>query len=229
MLENNHYAAAASKEASIIQTNKVLKNTYMLLGMTLLFSAISSSVAIATQIHVPFLVYLIGLIGLLFGIHKARNSALALPLTFAFTGFIGFCTGPVIGAYLSLPNGAELVASAMGTTALVFFGLSGYVLTTKKDFSFLGGFLFAGIMVAFVTTLIALGMSYFFQYSIPGLHLAISAIMVLLLSGYILYDTSNIINGGETNYVMATVSLYINIWFLFMNLLHLFGFMSGDD
>jgi modulator of FtsH protease len=152
-----------------------------------------------------------------------RNSAMAIPLVFVLTGFMGYTLGPVINRYLGMPNGGEIVMQAMGGTAAIFIGLSAYAVTTKKDFSFMGGFLMVGILLAFLAGLAAIFLE------IPALSLTVSAAFVLLMSGLILFETSNIIHGGETNYVMATVSLFVSIFNLFTSLLHLLGFMNGDD
>ncbi len=207
-----------------IETNKLIRNTYLLLSMTLLFSAFTAGMAIMTNAApLHWLLSLGGSLLLLFGVMWTRNSAMALPMVFAFTGFFGFTLGPTINMYLSLPNGGQTVMTAMALTAGIFLSLSAYALTTKKDFSFLGGFLFAGLLVIIVASLAGM----FFEIS--GLHLMISAAAVLIFSGYILYDTSAIVNGGQTNYVMATVSLYLDIVNLFMHLLHLLQALSGDD
>ena len=205
-------------------TNKVLRNTYWLLSLTLFFSAAMTAVAVsvnAQQMH--WLLSLGGMIGLLFALQSMRNSVWALPLTFAFTGFMGWTMGPMIGYYLAAPGGASIVGNALFGTAAVFLSLSAYVITTKKDFSFLGGFLFTGLIVA----LLAMIGLIFFQ--VPALSLALSAMLAMLAAGYILFDTSRIVNGGETNYVMATVSIYVDIYLLFTNLLALFGVFSGDE
>lgn len=210
---------------SILSTNKVLKNTYLLLSMTLIFSAVMAAVSI--QLNFPpihWIIQLGGMIGLLMLTNVFRNSAAGLLCVFAFTGFMGLTAGPTINAYLSFfSNGAELVMTAAGGTGVIFLGLSGYVLTTRKDFSFMGGFLFIGLLVMIVASLANL----FFQ--VAAVQLALSAMSVLLFSGYILYDTSKIIHGGETNYVMATVQLFLDIYLLFMNLLHLLGAFAGED
>lgn len=204
--------------------SKVLRNTYMLLSLTLFFSAGMTALAVSTNAPpMHWLLSIGGMIGLLFALQAMRNSFWALPLVFAFTGFMGWTLGPMISYYLQSPGGASLVGNALFGTAAVFLSLSAYVLTSKKDFSFLGGFLFTGLIIALLGT-VAL---FFFQ--VPALSLAISAMLVMLASGYILFDTSRIIHGGETNYVMATVSLYINIYMLFTNLLSLLGVFSGDE
>jgi len=173
--------------------------------------------------HPGLLLTLVGYFGLLFAVTKFRNSAMGLVFVFALTGFMGYTLGPILSHYLTLPNGGQVVMTAMGATGAIFLGLSGYALTTRKDFSFMGGFLMAGIVVAFLAGLGAV----FFE--MPGLSLAVSALFVLLMAGLILYETSNIINGGETNYIMATVTLYVAIFNLFTSLLQLLGFMGGDE
>jgi len=209
---------------SILATNKVIRNTYMLLSMTLVFAAVVAGISVALRLpHPGIILTLVGFFGLLFGISKMRNSAMAIPLVFVLTGFMGYTLGPVINRYLGMPNGGEIVMQAMGATAVIFISLSAYALTTKKDFSFMGGFLMVGILVAFVASLAAIFLE------IPALSLAISAAFVLLMSGLILYETSNIIHGGETNYVMATVSLFVSIFNLFTSLLHLLGFANSSD
>ncbi|MCG8669041.1 MAG: Bax inhibitor-1/YccA family protein [Pseudomonadales bacterium] len=207
-----------------INTNKVLKNTYSLLSMTLLFSAIIAGTSMALNLpHPGLLLTLVGYFGLLFLTTKFRNSAMGLLCVFALTGFMGYTLGPILNAYLSLANGGQIVMTAMAGTGAVFIGLSGYALVSKKDFSFLGSFLFAGIIVGFLAGLAAIFLE------MPGLSLVVSAMFVLLMSGLILYETSNIIHGGETNYIMATVTLFVAIFNLFTSLLHLLGFMSGDE
>jgi len=209
---------------SVLATNRVIRNTYMLLAMTLLFAAATAAVSLALKLpHPGILITLVGYFGLLFGITKFRDRGLGVALVFALTGFMGYTLGPIISHYLSLPNGGQTVMIAMSGTAAIFLGLSGYALTTRKDFSFMGGFLMVGILLAFLTGLAAI----FFE--IPVLSLTVSAAFVLLMSGLILYETSNIIHGGETNYVMATVSLFVSIFNLFTSLLHLLGFANSSD
>ena len=208
---------------AVVSTNKVLRNTYALLSMTLLFSALTAGVSMALQLpHPGLIITLVGYFGLFFLTAKFRNSAIGLLCVFALTGFMGYTLGPILSLYLSLPNGGQIVMTALAGTGVIFLGLSGYALVSQKDFSFLGGFLMVGILVAFLGSLGA----YFF--AIPALSLAISAMFVLLMSGLILYETSNIIHGGETNYIMATVSLYVAIYNLFISLLSLLGFASGE-
>jgi modulator of FtsH protease len=210
-------------EASVLSTNKVIRNTYTLLSLTLAFSAIVAGVTMALGLpHPGLLITLVGYFGLLFLTTKLRNSAGGIVAVFALTGFMGYTLGPILSAYLSLPNGNAIVMQAMGGTAAIFLGLSGYALTTRKDFSFMGGFLMVGILVAFLAGLGAI------FFSIPALSLAVSAAFVLLMSGFILYETSSIIHGGETNYIMATVSLFVSIYNLFTSLLHLLGVFSNE-
>ena len=213
------YAQAEQSEVS-----SVLRNTYGLLSMTLLFSGVVAYMA--QQMAVPYpniFVVLIGFYGLFFLTTKLRNSGWGLVSTFALTGFMGYTLGPILNMYLSLPNGSDVVASALGMTALVFFGLSAYVLITRKDMSFLSGFLMAGFWVLLGAVLANL----FFQIS--GLQLAISAGFVLFSSAAILFQTSAIIQGGERNYIMATIGLYISIYNLFISLLQLIGVFSSND
>ena len=207
-----------------VEVNKVLRNTYALLSMTLLFSAITATLSMVNQWpHPGLIITLVGYFGLLFLARRFRNSALGIVFVFALTGFMGFTLGPIISFYLTaLPNGGQIVMTAMGGTGIIFLGLSAYALTTRKDFSFLGGMLFAGILVAFLAGLGAI------IFSIPALSMAVSAMFILLMSGLILYQTSQIIHGGETNYIMATVTLYVAIYNLFLSLLHLLGIFSSD-
>jgi modulator of FtsH protease len=222
---NNPTTIATSQgQATTLATNKVIRNTYTLLSMTLLFSALTAGVSMALNLpHPGLLLTLGGYFGLLFATAKFRNSSLGLAFVFALTGFMGYTLGPILNAYLALPNGGQVVMTAMGGTGAIFLGLSGYALTTRKDFSFMGGFLVVGILVAFMAGLGAV----FFE--MPGLSLAVSSMFVLLMAGLILYETSNIIHGGETNYIMATVTLFVAIFNLFTSLLHLLGFMGGNE
>jgi modulator of FtsH protease len=217
-------AIAARPVAAVTSTNKVIRNTYLLLSMTLAFSAVVAGVAMALNLpHPGLIVTLAGYFGLLFLTSKFRDQAAGIGLVFALTGFMGYTLGPILNNYLALPNGAQIVMTAFGATGALFVGLSGYALATRKDFSFMGAFLMVGILVAFVAGIGALFLE------LPGLSLAVSAMFVLLMSGLILYETSNIIHGGETNYVMATVTLYVAIFNLFTSLLHLLGFMNSDE
>lgn len=225
---NNIHAYESRTQQSVLETNKVIRNTYLLLAMTLVFSAVTAGISMA--INPPFLVYLGSVIAsfvMLFVINKKQNSAAALPLTFLFAGLMGFGLGPLLNYYLGMANGGEIVMTALGMTALTFVGLSAYVLTSRKDFSFMGGFLAAGSIVLIVAML-ALFILPLFGVNVGGLSLAFSSLVVLLMAGFILYDTSNIVNGVYTNYVMATVSLYLNIYNLFVHLLSLVGAFSDD-
>lgn len=203
--------------------NKVLKNTYLLLSMTLIFSGAMAAVSMAFNLpHPGIILTLLGFFGLLFAVTKFQNSSLGIVFVFALTGFMGLTLGPVLNAYLSLPGGASIVMNALAATGVIFLALSAYVVTTKKDFSFMGGFLTVGILVGFLAGLGA------FIFEMQALSLAVSAMFVLLMSGLILYQTSEIVNSGETNYVMATTTLFVSIFNLFTSLLHLFGFASQD-
>lgn len=209
---------------AVVNTNKVLRNTYMLLGMTLLFSALCAGVSMAMNFPpLPWFVSLALMFGLLFLVNATANSAWGILTVFLFTGFFGAMLGPMLNYYLAMPGGPGLVLQALAGTAVVFFGLSAYALTTRKDFSFMGGFLMVGLIVVIVAMIAN------FFLAIPALSLTISAAVVMIMSALILFDTSRIINGGETNYIRATVSLYLNIYNLFVHLLHLMSVLTGDD
>ena len=213
---------------SAVSTNKVLRSTYMLLSMTLLFSA--GMAALAMAMYAPYMGFMPLLVafGLLFAISKFRNSGWGIVLVFAFTGILGFALGPVLNYYMASQAGTQTVVIAAGLTGMIFLSLSGYALLSKKDFSFMGGFLMAGMWVV-IGSMLLMFVGSMFGWQISGMHLAISAAIVMLMSGFILYDTGRIINGGETNYIMATVGLYLNIYNLFTALLHLTGAFGGDD
>ena len=211
-------------QPSVLGVNKVIRNTYILLSMTLLFSAMTAGLSMALNLpHPGLLLTMVGYFGLLFLTSKFRNSGMGLVFVFALTGFMGLTLGPIISMYLQLPNGSQTVMTALGATGTIFLALSGYALTTRKDFSFMGAFLMVGVLVAFLAGLAAMFLS------MPGLSLAVSAMFVLLMSGMILYETSQLVHGGETNYIMATVTLYVSIYNLFLSLLQLLGAFSGDD
>jgi len=221
MASNTTNTSTIRTSERALATNKILRNTYILLSMTLLFSAITAGASAAMNLPHPGLVItLVGYFGLLFLTTKFRDSAAGIGFVFLLTGFMGYTLGPIINAYLGLPNGGEIVMMAMGGTAAIFLGLSMYAITTRKDFSYMGGFLMVGILVAFLAGLAAI------FFSMPALSLAVSAMFVLLMSGLILFQTSQIINGGETNYIMATVTLYVALFNLFTSLLHLLGFAN---
>ena len=224
MSERRVDVATARYDSAVLETNKVLKNTYMLLGMTLAFSAVTAGISMALNLP-AFMGLVFSLIGfgLLFVVNKMADSAKGLPAIFAFTGVMGAGLGPLLNAYLAMPGGPQVVMQSLAGTAFIFFGLSAYALQSKRDFSFMTGFLFAGLIVAIVAMIANIFLG------IPALSLTISAAVVMIMSGLILVDTSRIINGGETNYIRATVGLYLNIYNLFVHLLHLLGAFGGDD
>ena len=216
--------ASMDSAAGIVSTNKVLSNTYWLLGLTLAFSAVTAGIAVVVNMP-PMLGIVCCLAGIimLFVVNRLADSAKGLPAIFVFTGLMGASIGPMLSHYLSMNNGPTMVLQALGGTALVFFSLSAYALNSKKDFSFLGGFLFAGLIMG----LVAILANWFL--AIPALSLTLSVVFVMLMAGYILFDTSRIVNGGETNYIRATVQLYLNILILFQHLLHLIAVFTGGD
>ena len=223
MYQNERVISRTSESA--LATNKVLRNTYTMLSMTLLFSALMAGVSMA--MNVGFMANLIAFGGsivlLWFVLPRTANSAAGVGVVFAITGLLGFGLGPILNTYLAMSNGGQIIMTSLGGTGVIFLALSAYALTTKRDFSFLGGML----MVGFIVVLLAAVANIFM--AIPALLLTISAVVILLMSGFILYDTSRIINGGETNYLLATVSLYLSIYNIFVHLLHLLGALGGDD
>lgn len=218
-------AFTAERAQSALAANKVLRNTYALLSMTLLFSGAVAGVSMAVDAPYPGLILtLVGYFGLLFAVEKTKNSGWGLMWVFALTGFMGYTLGPILNAYIgAFSNGGEIVATALGGTGAIFLGLSGYALASGRRFNQWAGALFVGILVAF---LLGLG-AVFFQ--IPALSLAVSGMFVLLMSGLILYQTGEIVHGGETNYISATVTLFVSIYNLFLSLLQLLGAFMGDD
>lgn len=210
---------------SALSTNKLIRNTYILLSMSLLFSAFTATLSIMLNIpHPGILITLVGYFGLLFLISYLKNSSWGLLAVFVFTGFMGMTLGPIVSAYMSMfSNGAQLVATALGGTGAIFLGLSGYALVSRKNFNFLGGYIMVGVLVAFLAGIGAI------IFSIPALSLAVSGMFIMLMSGFILYQTSQMVHGAETNYIMATVSLYVSIYNLFTSLLHLLGAFAGED
>ena len=227
MLQKNDVLARAPITLTLDKPsvgNKVLRNTYLLLSMTLLFSAVTAGIAMATNAApLHWLITMGGYFGLLFVVTRLRDSVWGLAAVFALTGFLGYTLGPILNFYLSLPNGSQVVMTALGGTGAIFLALSGYAVASRKDFSFMGSFLMVGILVAFLAGLGAM------LFNIPTLSLAVSGMFILLMSGMILWQTSEIIHGGETNYIMATVSLYITIFNLLLSLLQILGVVSGDD
>ena len=207
-----------------LQTSRVLRNTYALLAMTLLFSAGVAAASLTLKLPAPGIVLtLAGYFGLLFAVYKLKNSGWALPAVFALTGFMGYTLGPVLSQSLALPGGGQVVTMALAATGATFLALSAWALTTRRDFSFMGGFLFVGMVIALLAGLAAV----FLQ--IPALGLAVSAMVALLSAGLILHETSRIVHGGETNYVLATVGLYVSIFNLFSSLLSLFGLGGSEE
>lgn len=220
---NNRSQMYVGQNESTLAVNKVLRNTYTLLAMTLAFSAVVAAIStMANWPHPGLIITLVGYFGLLFGVYKTKDSAMGIVFTFALTGFLGYTLGPIINMALQV-GGGEIVATALGGTALTFFATSAYVLTTKKDMSKLGGLVTAGIIMVIVASLANL----FFQ--MPALQLALSAIMIPLMAMLIMWQTSDIINGGERNYILATVTLYVSLYNLFVNLLMLLMAFNGDD
>lgn len=218
------FHSQTAQQAPAVEINKVLRNTYLLLAMTLVNSAVFAGVAMAMNIgQGAALVMMIAAFILLFVVNKLADSSKGLIAIFAFTGLMGASLGPMLQFYLSMPQGPQLVMQALGGTAIIFFGLSAYALTSRKDFSFMGGFLLTGLLVIVVASIANIFMA------IPAVSLAISAAAVMIMSGLILFDTSRIVHGGETNYIRATVGLYLNIYNLFVHLLHLMGVFGGDE
>ena len=221
---NQFNTAVVRSQEQVLSTNKVLKNTYMLLAATLAFSAVMAMVSLS--LAVPPWTYLasviVSMVRGIFVLPRTANSAAGIGVIFAITGLLGFGLGAILQLYLALPKGPQIIATAFGGTGVIFLGLSGYALTSKRDFSFMGGFLFAGM----IAVLVAIVANMFFQ--MPALALAVSGAIILLMSGFILWDTSRILNGGETNYIMATYSIYLSIFNIFISLLQILGIM-GDE
>ncbi|MGD8909066.1 MAG: Bax inhibitor-1/YccA family protein [Chromatiales bacterium] len=222
---NRLNVTAARSAESVLSTNKLIKNTYMLLSGTLIWSALMAvvSMSIAPSPMVSLGTSLGALLLLWFVLPRTANSASGLWVVFAVTGLLGFGLGPTLNYYIALSNGGQIIATAFGGTGIIFLGLSGYALSSKRDFSFLGGFIFSGMLVVMVASLAGLFLE------IPALHLAISAAVILLMSGYILFETSQMLHGGQTNYIMTTIGLYLAILNIFTSLLHLLGALGGED
>jgi len=221
---NRYENVIAQSRDQAVSSNKVLKNTYLLLSATLGFSALMAMVSMV--IGAPPMTYLIALIAAMvlgiFVLPRTANSSAGIGVIFLITGLLGFGLGSVLSIYLALPKGPQVIATAFAGTGIIFLGLSGYALTSKRDFSFMGGFLFAGMMVV----VLAMLANIFLQ--MPALSLAVSSGIILLMSGFILFDTSRIVRGGETNYIMATYGLYLSIFNIFISLLQILGIM-GDE
>ncbi|GAB7195077.1 FtsH protease modulator YccA [Dickeya oryzae] len=214
--------ASSTREQSLLSTHKVLRNTYFLLSLTLGFSAVTATLSTILNLPSPgFLLTIIGFYGLMFLTYRLADRPAGILATFALTGFMGYTLGPLLNAMIAAGAG-DIIMLALGGTALVFFCCSAYVLTTRKDMSFLSGMLMAGFVVLLVATIANLFLH------LPGLHLAISAMFILFSAGAILWETSKIIHGGETNYIRATVSLYVSIYNLFVSLLSLLGMSRSE-
>ncbi|MDM3871699.1 Bax inhibitor-1/YccA family protein [Porticoccus sp. W117] len=235
-MAEQHYSVSTKAAAttaprgieSAVEINKVLKNTYLLLSMTLLFSAAAAWLSTTMEVGhgLALGASIAAIVVVWFVLPRTANSAAGLPVVFLFTGLLGFSLGPILNHYLSMPNGSSVVMQALGSTAAVFLILSAYVINTKKDFTFLKGFLFTGFIIVFLSS-IGLAVASLFGVQLSGAFLAVNALSALVFSGFILFDTSRIVNGGERNYIMATTQLYLDIHILFTNLLHLIGF--ADD
>ena len=223
-MDNPRLHASSASRASALSANKVLRNTYALLSATLIFSALMAMVSTILNVgHGTSLACSVAALLLVwFVLPRTANSAAGIGVVFAFTGLLGFGLGPILNHYLNMAYGSEVIATSMGGTAIIFLGLSAYALITQRDFSFLGGFLFAGLIVVLLASLAGIFLN------MPGFWLAINAAVILIFSGFILFDTSRIINGGVTNYIIATTSIYLSIYNIFIALLHLLGFASND-
>jgi modulator of FtsH protease len=224
-MNRNNTTVLSQRMESVLATNKVLRNTYLLLSMTLLFSGLMAYLSLAMGIRMIHpIIFFIGSYGLLFLTSALQNSPMGLVAVFAFTGFMGFTLGPILNMYMmAMANGAHLISTALGGTGIIFLGLSAYSLTSQKDFSYMGGFLFAGMMIVFLMMIIGM----FFPLS--GFQVLISGAFMLLSSGLILFQTSQIIHGGETNYINATVGLYVSIYNIFISLLQILSAFSGNN
>jgi len=222
-MANANYTIVRGAERAV-SSNKVLKNTYMLLSATLIFSALMAGLSMV--LAVPSWMYMVSVIGAMllgmFVLPRTANSSSGVGILFVITGLLGFGLGAILSIYLALPKGPQIIGTAFAGTGLIFLGLSGYALTSKRDFSFMGGFLFAGVMVVFLAAIANIFLA------MPALSLAVSGGIILLMSGFILFDTSRIINGGETNYIMATYGLYLSIFNIFISLLQILGIMSDE-
>lgn len=222
-MANETTVVQRARRESVLATNSVIKNTYILLGASLAFSALMAGVAMAINAPSLGLITLLGYFGLLFLVNATRNSVWGIASVFALTGFMGFTLGPLLNMYIhTFSNGYQLITTALGGTAAIFFGLSAYALTTRKDFSYMAGFIMAGAIVLFLAILVQI------FFPMPMLQLALSAAFVLFSSAIILFETSQIIHGGERNYIMATVSLYVALYNLFISLLNLLAMFAGN-
>ena len=220
---NQYDVSTAHRQESSVAVNKVLKNTYWLLALTLAFSAFTATLSMNASVQISPLIFLVIAYGLLFATHKLANSPWGLATTFAFTGFMGYAIGPLMGYLMSSQGGSEIVMTALGGTAFIFFGLSGWALVSRKDFSFLSGFIAAGALVLIAAIVISL------IWPMPALQLAMSVGFMFFSSAVILFQTGQIVNGGERNYILATITLYVSLYNIFMSLIHLLMAFSGDE
>ncbi|MGW8246924.1 MAG: Bax inhibitor-1/YccA family protein [Acidiferrobacterales bacterium] len=220
----NQNPTVLTRTVSGVSVNKVVRNTYLLLSMTLLFSAVTAGLSMVLQVPpVAYLLSTFGAFGLIWLVlPRYANRAGGVGVVFGITGLLGFGLGPILNLYLQMANGAQIVGTALGGTGIIFLALSAYALTTKRDFNFLGGFLFTGFLVVLLASLANIFLA------IPALTLAISAAVIMIMSGFILFDTSRMVNGGETNYVVATVGLYLSIFNIFISLLNILGIARND-
>lgn len=225
MHRNSYHGNTLAARGGVIEYSPVLRNTYLLLSLTVLFSALMSYVAMITYAApVPFVIQLVGMFGLLFAVQACKDSALGILMTFLFTGFMGYTLGPTLNLFIyHFSNGYELIMTALGATGTIFLALSAYVVSTEKDFSYMGGLLSAAILILFIASLIGI------IFAMPFLQILLSAGIAIVFSGMIMYETSMILYGGETNYILATLQLYISILNLFMSLLNLLAMFSGRD
>jgi len=222
MYMQQNFNTVSTVSPGVLATNKVIRNTFLLLSLTVLFSAFTAFISTYAQIVMPFWMVLLGYFGLLFLVNATANSAMGLLSVFLFTGFMGFTLGPMLNYYIQgFSNGSELIAASLASTGAIFFALSGYAMTTRKNFNYLAGFLFVGMVVAIVASLIGLFVN------VPALQLVVSAAIVLLMAGYILFETSQLVHGGQTNYILATVSLYVTLFNMFINLLQILSAFAG--
>lgn len=222
---NRFQPSVATAAAAPVVTNKLIKNTYTLLSLTLLFSALMAGVSMVMQLPpmINLVAFGVSIVLLWFVLPRTANSTAGIFVVFAITGLLGLGLGPILNMYMGLANGGRIISTALGGTGIIFLALSGYALTTKKDFSFLGGFLITGFLVVLLAALANIFMQ------IPALSLAISGAVIMIMSGFILYDTSRIVRGGENNYILATIGLYLSIYNIFVSLLHILGAFGGDD
>lgn len=220
MQQNFHNVSTVAP--GILATNKVIRNTYSLLAMTILFSALTAFFSMYVGLVLPFWAVLLGYFGLLYLTSATANSGFGIVSVFLFTGFMGLTLGPMLSYYIrAFTNGPQIVTAAMASTGAIFFALSGYAMTTRKDFSYMAGFLMVGMVVAILASLVGI------FFNVPALDLVVSAAIVLLMSGYILFETSQIIHGGQRNYLMATINIYVTLFNMFINLLQIFGALAG--